>query len=77
MPSLAQIVSLIAIAAFSGLAAGECKFVKTADWPVDASGGFLVLLGLDFLRAHRVLVSNSQRRIYFTYTGGRVLDNPR
>jgi len=36
-----------------------------------------MLLGLDFLRAHRVLVSNSQRRIYFTYTGGRVFETPR
>jgi predicted aspartyl protease len=34
-----------------------------------------MLLGLDFLRAHRVLVANSQRRIYFTYTGGRVFGN--
>lgn len=33
------------------------------------------VLGLDFLRAHRVLVANSQRRIYFTYTGGRVFGN--
>jgi len=45
MPSLAKIVSLVAIAAFSGLAAGECKFVKTADWPVDASGEILVVEG--------------------------------
>jgi predicted aspartyl protease len=29
-----------------------------------------MLLGVDFLRAHRVLVSHSQRRIYFTYGGG-------
>ena len=45
MPSLAQIISLVAIAAFSSLAAGECKFVKTADWPVDASGEILVVEG--------------------------------
>ncbi len=31
-----------------------------------------MLLGADFLRAHRVLVSHSQRRIYFTYVGGTV-----
>jgi predicted aspartyl protease len=31
-----------------------------------------MLLGVDFLRAHRVLVVHSQRRIYFTYGGGRV-----
>jgi len=31
-----------------------------------------VQLGLDFLRAHRVLVAHSQNRIYFTYLGGPV-----
>ena len=31
-----------------------------------------MLLGADFLRAHRTLVSNSQRRMYFTYVGGPV-----
>ncbi len=31
-----------------------------------------VLLGADFLRAHRVLVAHSQRKIYFTYEGGPV-----
>jgi predicted aspartyl protease len=31
-----------------------------------------MLLGVDFLRAHRVLVVHSQRKIYFTYGGGRV-----
>lgn len=44
-----------------------------------SAGGFLlkrdlqpVQLGLDFLRAHRILVAHSQRRLYFTYTGGPV-----
>jgi predicted aspartyl protease len=31
-----------------------------------------MLLGVDFLRAHRVLISHSQQKIYFTYTGGTV-----
>jgi hypothetical protein len=31
-----------------------------------------IQLGLDFLRAHRVLVAHSQGRIYFTYSGGPV-----
>lgn len=31
-----------------------------------------MLLGVDFLRAHRVLVANSQQKIYFTYSGGPV-----
>ena len=29
-----------------------------------------VILGTDFLRAHRVLVARSQRKVYFTYSGG-------
>ncbi len=31
-----------------------------------------MLLGADFLRAHRVLVSRSQSKMYFTHTGGLV-----
>lgn len=31
-----------------------------------------MILGMDFLRAHRVFVSNSQRKMYFTYAGGTV-----
>jgi predicted aspartyl protease len=32
----------------------------------------MMLLGADFLRAHRVLVAHSQRKLYFTYVGGPV-----
>ena len=35
-----------------------------------------MLLGMDFLRAHRVFVAHSQGKIYFTYVGGRVFDAP-
>jgi len=31
-----------------------------------------MLVGADFLRAHRVLVARSQRKMYFTYAGGTV-----
>jgi hypothetical protein len=42
--------------------------------PVKVEGlhSISMLLGADFLRSHRVLVAHSQRRIYFTYTGGPV-----
>ncbi len=33
-----------------------------------------VLLGADFLRSHRVLVAHSQRKIYFTCSGGPVFE---
>jgi len=35
-----------------------------------------MLLGADFLRSHRVLVSHSQRKVYFSYIGGPVFQNP-
>jgi clan AA aspartic protease (TIGR02281 family) len=31
-----------------------------------------MLLGSDFLRAHRVYVAHSQRKLYFSYVGGKV-----
>ena len=38
--------------------------------PTKGEGAQQMLLGVDFLRAHRVLVSHSQKRIYFTHNGG-------
>jgi hypothetical protein len=35
-----------------------------------------MLLGADFLRAHRVLVSHTQQKMYFTYVGGPVFRAP-
>lgn len=31
-----------------------------------------LILGVDFLKAHRVLIAHSQNRLYFTYAGGPV-----
>lgn len=31
-----------------------------------------MLLGIDFLRSHRVLIAHSQRKMYFSYLGGTV-----
>jgi predicted aspartyl protease len=36
-----------------------------------------MLLGADFLRAHRVMVAHSQRKVYFTYAGGPVFQGIR
>jgi tetratricopeptide (TPR) repeat protein/predicted aspartyl protease len=41
-----------------------------------ALGDTEMLLGDDFLLSHRVLVSNSQHRMYFTYNGGPVFKLP-
>ena len=35
-------------------------------------GDVEVLVGVDFFLSHRIYVSKSQRRIFFTYNGGRV-----
>ncbi len=40
--------------------------------PRKVGGTPSMLLGADFLRAHRVLVAHSQRKVYFTYEGGPV-----
>lgn len=36
-----------------------------------------MLLGLDFVRSHRILVAPDQHMIYFTYAGGPVFEPPR
>lgn len=43
--------------------------------PKHVEGQQPMLLGADFLRAHRVLVAHSQRKIYFTYVGGPVFQS--
>ena len=45
--------------------------------PTKVEGFQQMLLGVDFLRSHRVLVAHSQKRIYFTYNGGQVFGRPR
>jgi predicted aspartyl protease len=35
-----------------------------------------LVLGRDFLKSHRVLLANSQQRVYFTYLGGRIFADP-
>jgi hypothetical protein len=46
--------------------------------PVAAGTEPSMLLGMDFLRAHRVLIDNATRKIVFTYEGGPVfqIGNP-
>jgi hypothetical protein len=40
--------------------------------PRQVAGLQQMLLGVEFLRAHRVLVAHSQRKLYFGYVGGPV-----
>ncbi|MEO8345381.1 MAG: retroviral-like aspartic protease family protein [Betaproteobacteria bacterium] len=42
--------------------------------PTKLMASFSMLLGLDFIRAHRMLVSHSQQKLYFTYNGGPVFE---
>ena len=50
----------------------ELRNVRLRISDIDFDGD--MLLGADFFVSHRLYVSNAQRRIYFTYTGGRVFD---
>ncbi len=45
--------------------------------PTKVMASFSMLLGVDFIRAHRVMVAHSQRRLYFTYHGGPVFETAR
>ena len=45
--------------------------------PTKVEGSQQMLLGVDFLRSHRVLVSHSQKRMYFTHNGGPVFASSR
>jgi len=38
---------------------------------------FDMILGTDFLRAHRVYISRYQLKVYFSYTGGKVFPTPK
>jgi hypothetical protein len=58
----------------SGLASG---FNHTGTRLEDRSNGADVLLGFDFMRTHRIFVSNSQKKVFFTYEGGTVFPAPR
>lgn len=77
------------IGTFQSFALGEEKIsnpsLHFAEFDVPyMAGNFLlrrelrpVQLGLDFLRAHRVLVAQSQGKLYFTYVGGPVFTTGR
>ncbi len=45
--------------------------LRFADLNLDS---FDMLIGADFFLSHRILVANSQHRLYFTYNGGPVFD---
>jgi hypothetical protein len=50
------------------------RFADLAQHTGDSQAG--MLLGADFLHSHRVLVSRSQGKLYFTYAGGTVFPRP-
>ena len=49
--------------------------INIADVPAEwaySREGFDLILGADFLRAHRIYISRYQQKVYFSYTGGQV-----
>jgi hypothetical protein len=43
----------------------------------DTREGTDMLLGADFFLSHRIYMSNTQHKLYFTYNGGRVFSASR
>ena len=61
------------LAPFASFAIGNEEIKNTQLRVADIDlGGADMLLGPDFFLSHRILVSNSQKRVYFTYNGGPV-----
>ena len=58
------------IAPFQSLAIGSETIADAIIPFAELPNEIPMLLGADFLRAHRVLVAHSQRKVYFTYAGG-------
>ena len=54
----------------------EIKHVQMRVSDAPMPGGFDLLLGMDFFLSHRIYVAQSQHKIYFTYTGGRIFEIP-
>jgi len=52
----------------------EVKNARLMIGDLHAGAGSEMIVGDDFIRSHRILVSNSQHKIYFTYSGGPVFD---
>lgn len=44
--------------------------------PVTEPVHYDVLLGVDFMMSHRILIANSQNKLYFTFTGGTSFAKP-
>ncbi|MFP5392372.1 MAG: aspartyl protease family protein [Gammaproteobacteria bacterium] len=42
--------------------------------PLNSEDRIDLILGADFLRAHRILLANSQKRMYFSYVSGKPFD---
>ena len=64
-------------ARFAGLKIGDEEIKNGVLTIGDVNGDdFDVLVGADFFLSHHVMASNSQKKIYFTYEGGRVFSVP-
>lgn len=64
------------IAPFDSLAIGDNEIIKKIKLRVGDidDESFDMLIGADFFLSHRVYVSNTQHKLFFTYNGGPVFD---
>jgi predicted aspartyl protease len=65
------------MASFSSLKVGD-EMIRNPHLRVgDTREGIDMLLGADFFASHRIYVSNTQHKLYFTYNGGQVFSASR
>lgn len=65
------------IASFSSFKVGDEEIRNPRLRVGDTREGTDMLLGADFFLSHRIYVSNTQHKLYFTYNGGRVFSASR
>lgn len=65
------------VAPFSSFKVGDEEIRNPRLRVGDTRDGTDMLLGADFFLSHRIYVSNSQHKMYFTYNGGRVFSASR
>jgi len=65
------------LASFSSLKVGDEEIRNPKLRVGDTREGTDMLLGADFFLSHRIYVSNTQHKLYFTYNGGRVFSASR
>ncbi|MGV7206690.1 aspartyl protease family protein [Oxalobacteraceae bacterium A2-2] len=68
----------VRFAEFATLQIGD-ELIKAPSLGINSGPAFSehrMIIGLDYLRSHHILISRSQHRLYYSYTGGPVFERP-